>query len=87
MVLVECLTGRYPFEAGAAGGPMELIIHVSRLQLKGTASLSQAFLVLFGWWCSGQAAARPAVRQKWWHVSHRWVTSLPGSWLLAMQQL
>jgi hypothetical protein len=28
-VLVECLTGRYPFEAGASGGPMELIIHVS----------------------------------------------------------
>ncbi|WIA39746.1 hypothetical protein OEZ86_005805 [Tetradesmus obliquus] len=28
LVLVECLTGRYPFEAGAAGGPMELIIHV-----------------------------------------------------------
>jgi hypothetical protein len=25
-VLVECLTGRYPFDA--TGGPMELIIHV-----------------------------------------------------------
>ncbi|KAF8058924.1 MKK3 [Scenedesmus sp. PABB004] len=28
MVLVECLTGRYPFEAAAAGGPMDLILHV-----------------------------------------------------------
>lgn len=27
LVLVECLTGRYPFDA--SGGPMELIIHVS----------------------------------------------------------
>lgn len=26
-MLVECLTGRYPFDA--SGGPMELIIHVS----------------------------------------------------------
>jgi hypothetical protein len=27
LVLVECLTGRYPFDA--SGGPMELIIHVN----------------------------------------------------------
>jgi hypothetical protein len=27
LVLLECLTGRYPFDA--SGGPMDLIIHVS----------------------------------------------------------
>lgn len=30
LVLLECLTGRYPFDA--SGGPMDLIIHVSSFE-------------------------------------------------------